>query len=138
MDAGCYTVSIVRTLGGGARVVRATPAAEPRHRSCDARRTAVPERTYRHNHLLDVVVVVAATAKVVGARRAAQFSPTTPQMYHRLKVTTDGHSRSSAPANRRTVPARGVLRGSAPRTDADTAVRSIANMRVIGAIYAAE
>jgi len=68
------------------------------------------------------------------------FNPTTPQLYHRLKVTTEGTSRVEHLSRRPTYEYQldafcaAVLRGEptlTPPTD------SIANMRVIDAIYRA-
>ena len=68
------------------------------------------------------------------------FNPTTPQLYHRLKVTVDGQSRVERLARKPTYQYQleafcaAVLRGEPTLTPP---LDSIANMRVLDAIYVA-
>ena len=81
-------------------------------------------------------------ARVVGERGELRvFNPTNPQMYHRVRVTVDGQSRTEhVPASSRPTTCQleafcaAVLRGEPTLTPPSD---SVANMRVIDAIYRA-
>ena len=68
------------------------------------------------------------------------INPTSPQLWHRMRVKVGGTARTEkfpAEADLR-VPARGVLRGrAARRAHPHSPADSIANMRVLDAIYVA-
>ncbi len=68
------------------------------------------------------------------------FNPTTPQLYHRLKVTVDGKSRVERLSRKPTYEYQLEAFSAAVLHGADTLTppsESIANMRVIDAIYRA-
>jgi predicted dehydrogenase len=144
MDAGCYTVHIVRTLGGEEpEVVRATPKLH----SPDVDRAMRAELRFPGGHTATISCSMWSTsllrlhARAVGDRGEMRvFNPTAPQLYHRLKVTTDGRSRVERLPRRPTYEYQleafcaAVLRGEQSLTPPSD---SIANMRVIDAIYRA-
>ena len=144
MDVGTYTVHLARLLGrGGAhRRLGRTQAAHPRRRSGDARRAGVSQRPHRAHHLLDVVALAHPDLRPGHRRpgraardqshRTAHLAPHAGQerRYH-------PHRAVPAPATyeyQLEAFAAAVLRGEPTLTPpAD----SIANMRVIDAIYVA-
>jgi predicted dehydrogenase len=144
MDAGCYTVHIVRTLAGEEpEVVGATP----KLRTPDIDRAMRAELRFPTGFTGSILCSMWSSsllrlhARVVGeAGEMRVFNPTTPQLYHRLKVTVDGTSRTEHFPRKPTYEYQleafcaAVLRGVPTLTPpAD----SIANMQVIDAIYRA-
>jgi predicted dehydrogenase len=144
MDAGCYTVHIVRTLGGEEpEVVGATPKLH----TADVDRAMRAELRFPSGHTATISCSMWSTsllrlhARAVGERGEMRvFNPTTPQLYHRLKVTVDGHSRVERLPRKPTYEYQldafcaAVLHGDDTLTPPSD---SIANMRVIDAIYQA-
>ncbi len=145
MDAGCYTVHIVRTLGGEEpEVVRATA----KLRNPDVDRAMRAELEFPSGHTGTITCsmwsssVLQVRAKAVGDRGEMRvLNPTTPQLYSRLKVTTtDGGKRVEHFPRKPTYEYQleafcgAVLRGEPTLTPPS---ESIANMRVIDAIYRA-
>jgi predicted dehydrogenase len=144
MDAGCYAVHIVRTLGGEEpEVVRATPKLH----TPDVDRAMRAELRFPSGHTATINCSMWSTsllhlhAGAVGDRGEMRvFNPTTPQLYHRLKVTSDGRSRVERLPRRPTYEYQleafcaAVLEGQGTLTPPS---ESIANMRVIDAIYRA-
>ena len=144
MDAGCYTVHMVRTLGGEEpEVVRATPTL----RNPEIDRAMRAELRFPSGHTGAITCSMWSSsllklhAKVVGERGEMRvFNPTTPQLYHRMKITVDGRSRVERFPRKPTYEYQleafcaAVLRGEPTLTPP---AESIANMRVIDAIYRA-
>ena len=144
MDAGCYTVHIVRTLGGEEpEVVRA----EAKLHSPDVDRAMRANLRFPSGHTASISCSMWSSsllrlhAVAVGDRGEMRvFNPTTPQLYHRLKVTAGGASRVERLSRRPTYEYQleafcaAVLRGEPTLTPPSD---SIANMRVIDAIYRA-
>jgi predicted dehydrogenase len=144
MDAGCYTVHIVRTLGGEEpEVVRATA----KLRSPDVDRAMEADLRFPSGHTgtikcsmwsSSLLRLHAVAVGDLGEMRV--FNPTTPQLFHRLKVATAGGSRVERFPRRPTFEyqldafAAAVLDGAETLTPPSD---SIANMRVIDAIYRA-
>src|SRR5690242_5671134 len=144
MDAGCYPVHMVRSVSGEEpEVVRATA----KRRGEDIDRAMRAELRFPSGATGAITCSMWSSAllrlhlRAVGERGEMRvFNPTTPQMYHRMKITVDGHSRverfGRVPTYQYQLKAfcAAVLRGEptlTPPTD------SIANMRVIDAIYQA-
>ena len=144
MDAGCYTVHIVRTLGGEEpEVVRA----EAKLHSPDVDRAMRANLRFPAGHTGTITCsmwsssVLRLHAVAIGDRGEMRvFNPTTPQLFHRLKVTSGGASRVEHLSRRPTYEYQleafcaAVLRGAPTLTPPS---ESIANMRVIDAIYRA-
>jgi len=144
MDAGCYTVHMVRTLGGEEpEVVSATP----KLRSPDVDRAMHAELRFPSGHTGAITCSMWSSsllrlhARAVGERGELRvFNPTSPHLYHRLKVTAGGHSRVErfprTPTYEYQLEAfcAAALRGTPTLTPPR---ESIANMRVIDAIYGA-
>ena len=144
MDAGCYTVHIVRTLGGEEpEVVRATPKLH----TPDVDRAMRAELRFPSGHTATITCsmwsasLLRLHASAVGDRGEMRvFNPTSPQLYHRLKVTVDGQSRVEHVPRKSTYEYQleafcaAVLHGEDTLTPPSD---SIANMRVIDAIYRA-
>ena len=142
MDAGCYTISILRTLAGAEpEVVRA----ESRLASPDVDRWMRAEfrfadgRRGRITCALFSAALLRVSAKVIGdAGTMSVFNPILPHVSHRLKVRTAGGVRKERLAGDATYTYQlrafvAAVRGEAPLlTDARDGV---ANMRVIDAIY---
>jgi len=145
MDAGCYAVHLVRTLGG----------AEPTVRSAKARvlspyvdrlmqaelafadgRTASITASMLSSHLLGI------GARVIGSEATmAVTNPLMPQLWHRLTIRSSRGTRKeqvgrlpSSYAAQLQAFAGAILNGTRVLTDVSDA---IANMRVIDACYAA-
>ena len=144
MDAGCYTVHIARTLGGEEpEVVRATP----KLRTPDIDRAMRADLRFPSGHTATITCSMWSSsllqlhARATGDRGEMRvFNPTTPQLYHRLKVTADGSSRVEHLPRKPTYQYQleafcaAVLRGEPTFTPP---AESVANMRVIDAIYEA-
>ena len=142
MDAGCYTISILRTLAGAEpEVVRA----ESRLASPDVDRWMRAEfrfadgRRGRITCALFSAALLRMSAKVIGdAGTMSVFNPILPHVSHRLKVRTAGGVRKERLAGDATYTYQlrafvAAVRGEAPvLTDARDGV---ANTRVIDAIY---
>jgi predicted dehydrogenase len=144
MDAGCYTVSIVRNLGGEEPdVIAATAKRRGEHidRAMRADLRFPSGHTGRITCSMWSSSLLRLQARAVGERGELRvFNPTTPQLYHRLKVTVDGGSRTERFPRKPTYEYQleafcaAVLRGEPTLTPPSD---SIANMRVIDAIYEA-
>jgi len=144
MDAGCYTVHIARTIGGEEpEVVRATP----KLRTPDIDRAMRADLRFPSGHTATITCSMWSSdllrlhARATGERGEMRvFNPTTPQLYHRMKVTADGSSRVERFPRKPTYEYQlaafcaAVLRGEPTLTPPS---ESIANMRVIDAIYEA-
>jgi predicted dehydrogenase len=144
MDAGCYAVHIVRTLGGEEPdVVSATAKLH----SADIDRAMRADLRFPSGHTGTITCSMWSSsllrlhAVAVGDRGEMRvFNPTSPQLYHRLKVTVDGTSRVERLPRRPTYEyqldafAAAVLDG---RETLTPPAESVANMRVIDAIYRA-
>jgi predicted dehydrogenase len=144
MDAGCYTVHIVRTLAGEEpEVVRATP----KLRNPDIDRAMHAELRFPSGATGEITTSMWSSnllrlhATAVGDRGEMRvFNPTTPQMYNRLKVAVDGRSRVEHFERKPTYEFQleafcaAVLDGAPTLTPP---LESIANMRVIDDIYRA-
>ncbi len=142
MDAGCYTISILRTLAGAEPEV---VQAESRLASPDVDRWMRAEfrfadgRRGRITCALFSAALLRMSAKVIGdAGTMSVFNPILPHVSHRLKVRTAGGVRKERLAGDATYTYQlrafvAAVRGEAPLlTDARDGV---ANMRVIDAIY---
>ncbi|HET9728656.1 MAG TPA: Gfo/Idh/MocA family oxidoreductase [Acidimicrobiia bacterium] len=142
MDAGCYTVHMVRSISGEEpEVVSATPTL----RTPDIDRAMHAELRFPSGATGAITCsmwsskLLKLQARAVGERGELRvFNPTTPQLYHRMKVTVDGRSRVERFPRKPTYEYQleafcaAVLRGEPTLTPpAD----SIGNMRVIDAIY---
>jgi len=144
MDAGCYSVHMLRTLAG----------AEPEIVSAEAKMRApgvdrvmradmrfADGRTGRINTSMWSTTVLKLAARVEGERGVLSvLNPTAPQYFNRMSVKTDGRKRRERVRGRPTYSyqldafAGAVLRGEPTLTPpAD----SIATMRVIDDIYRA-
>ena len=144
MDAGCYTVHIVRTLGGEEpEVVSATAKLH----SPDVDRAMTADLRFPSGHTGTISCSMWSSsllrlhAVAVGDRGELRvFNPTSPQLYHRMKVTADGKSRVERFPRRPTYEYQLDAFAAAVLDGADTLTppsESIANMRVIDAIYGA-
>jgi predicted dehydrogenase len=144
MDAGCYTVHIVRTLGGEEPEV---VNAQAKLHSPDVDRAMRAELRFPSGHTGTISCSMWSSsllrlhAVAVGDRGEMRvFNPTTPQLLHRLKVTAGGTSRVERFPRRPTYEyqldafAAAVLDGQDTLTPPSD---SIANMRVIDSIYRA-
>ena len=144
MDAGCYPVHMVRTLAGTEPdVVRATPTLQ----KPDVDRAMVAELRFPNGVTGKIHCsmwsksLLRLRARAVGERGEMRvFNPTSPQLYHRMKVTVDGASRVEHFPRKPTYEYQleafcaAVLRGAPTLTPPS---ESIANMRVIDDIYRA-
>jgi predicted dehydrogenase len=144
MDAGCYPVHMVRTLAGAEpTVVRA--AALLRSPGVDRRMEA--EFSFPDGRTGGIVTsmwsssVLRLSVRVTGSKGAMRvFNPTTPQMFNRLTVTgPQGRHhervRGGPTYNYQLEAFRGAVQEGAPTLTPPK--ESIANMRVIDAIYVA-
>ncbi len=144
MDAGCYTVHIVRTLGGEEPEV--VSAAAKLH-SPDIDRAMLAELRFPSGHTGTITCsmwsksLLRLHAVATGDRGEMRvFNPTTPQLFHRLKVTAGGGSRVERFPRRPTYEYQLDAFGAAVLDGKDTLTppsESIANMQVIDAIYRA-
>ena len=144
MDAGCYTVHMLRTLAGAEPEVL---SAEAKLRSPGVDRVMRADmrfadgRTGRITTSMWSSSVLRMAARVEGERGTLRvFNPVAPQYFHRMTVKVDGKRRRERVKGGSTYSyqlqafADAVLRGAptlTPPTD------SIANMRVIDDIYRA-
>jgi predicted dehydrogenase len=142
MDAGTYTVHVARLLGGGEPTVTAATA---KRRTPDIDRAMRAELAFPAGHTGRVTCsmwssdVLKTYARVRGDRgelRVINF--TSPQLWHRMRVTVDGRTRTESFTRRPSYEFQldaftaAVLRGEPTLTPpAD----SVANMRVLDAIY---
>jgi len=144
MDAGCYTVHMVRTLAGTEpEVVSATPTL----RNPDIDRAMVAELRFPDNVTGKIHCSMWSSsllrihARAIGERGELRvFNPTSPQLYHRMKVTVDGSTRVERFPRKPTYEYQLEAFCAAVLHDAPTLTPpsdSIANMRVIDAIYRA-
>jgi predicted dehydrogenase len=144
MDAGCYTVHVVRTLGGEEPEVVSAAA---KLRSPDVDRAMRADLRFPSGHTGSIHCSMWSSsllrlhAVAVGDRGEMRvFNPTSPQAYHRLKVTGGGSRRVERLTRRPTYAFQldafcaAVLDGAETLTPPP---ESIANMRVIDAIYRA-
>jgi predicted dehydrogenase len=142
MDAGCYAVHLARLLGREEpKVVRA----RAKLHSADVDRAMRAELFYPGGHTGTAACSMWSAsllhigARVVGSEGELRvLNPLSPQLYHRLSVKANGHSRVEHLSRRPTYEFQleaffaAVLTGAellAPPSD------SIANMRVIDEIY---
>jgi len=144
MDAGCYSVHMLRTLAGAEPQV---VSAEAKLRSPGVDRVVRADmrfadgRTGRINTSMWSTSLLKMAARVHGDRGSLRvFNPLAPQYFHRFTVTVDGRKRRERVSGGSTYSyqlaafAAAVLRGEPTLTPpAD----SIANMRVIDDIYRA-
>jgi predicted dehydrogenase len=144
MDAGCYAVHMLRTLAGDEPEVT---AAEARLRAPGVDRVMRADvrfadgRTGRINTSMWGTTVLKMAARVQGERGVLKvFNPVAPQYFHRMSVTVDGRKRRERVPGRSTYSYQlaaftgAVLRGEPTLTPP---VDSVANMRLIDAIYRA-
>jgi predicted dehydrogenase len=142
MDAGCYAVHMARLVGGEPRVV----SAKAKLVNPDVDRAMTAELQYESGHTGRVVcsmwssTLVRMTVKVVGeAGEMSVLNALMPQILHRLVVTVGGKKRVEHFSRRASYSyqleafAAAVRGGPNLTPPAD----SVANMRVIDAIYAA-
>src|SRR4051812_31570302 len=144
MDVGTYTVHMARLLG---REEPEVVSAYPKLKSVDVDRAMRAELKFPSGHTGRITCsmwsswVLQTSAKVVGERGEMNvINPTGPQIWHRMRVKVDGRSRTEKFPRRPTYEFQleafcaDVLRGEPTLTPpAD----SIANMRVLDAIYVA-
>jgi predicted dehydrogenase len=142
MDAGCYTVSIVRHLAGAEPEV---VSAEARLSSPQVDRWMRAElrfgdgRTGRITCSLMSARVLAISARVEGSDGSLRvFNPVMPQLYHRLLVRTPAGTRRERVAGEATYTHQlrafvAHVRGGPPMLS--DARDGVANMQVIDAIY---
>ena len=145
MDVGTYTVHMARLLGREEpEVVSAeAQAAHARHRPRDARRAEVPERAHRPDHVLDVVEVAHPDVRACDrrARRAARDQPDVAAAL--APHAREGRRARPAPRSSRASPPtstssrRSARRCCAASRRSRRPSDSIANMRVLDAIYVA-
>ena len=144
MDVGTYTVHMARLLG---REEPAVVGAEAKLRTPDVDRAMRAELAFPGGHTGRITCsmwskwVIQAYARVIGERGELHvINPTSPQLWHRLRVKSGGATRTEKFSRRPTYEFQleafcaAVLRGEPTLTPpAD----SIANMRVLDAIYVA-
>jgi predicted dehydrogenase len=144
MDVGTYTVHMARLLGGEEPTVE---SAEAKLRTPDVDRAMRAELTFPSGHTGRITCSMWSTwfletyARVRGEQGELRvINPTSPQLWHRLRVKAGGKSRTERFPRRPTYEYQldafcaAVLRGEPTLTPpAD----SIANMRVLDAIYVA-
>jgi predicted dehydrogenase len=144
MDVGSYTVHVTRLLGLQEPTVTSATA---KLRSPDVDRAMTAELAFPAGHTgritcsmwsTDVLKTVAKARGTRGELHVVNF--TSPQLWHRMKVTIDGVSRTERFSRRPTYEFQLDAFADAVLRDAPTLTPpadSIANMRVIDAIYAA-
>ena len=144
MDVGTYTVHMARLLGGEEPEV---VSAHAKLRSPDVDRAMRAELAFPSGHTGRITCsmwskwVIQTYARVIGDRGELHvINPTSPQLWHRMRVKTGGNTRTEKFSRRPTYEYQldafcaAVLRGEPTLTPpAD----SIANMRVLDAIYLA-
>jgi predicted dehydrogenase len=144
MDVGTYTVHMARLLGCEEPDV---VSAEAKLRTPDIDRAMRAELTFPSGHTGRITCsmwsswLIKTYARVVGDRGALHvINPTTPQLWHRMRVKIGGNTRTEKFSRRPTYEYQleafcaAVLRGEPTLTPpAD----SIANMHVLDAIYIA-
>ncbi len=144
MDVGTYTVHMARTFGLEEPTVASAHALL---RSPDIDRAMRAELTFPSGHTGRITCsmwskwIIQTSAKVVGERGELRaINPTAPQVWHRLSVKVDGSSRREKFPRKPTYEYQleafcaAVLRGEPTLTPPPD---SIANMRVLDAIYVA-
>jgi predicted dehydrogenase len=144
MDVGAYTVHMARLLG---REEPKVADAKPKLRSRDVDRAMSADlhfpsgHTARVTHSMWSSNVLRAHARVTGDRGEMRVvNPTSPQLWHRLRVRSETGTRTERFSRRPTYEYQldafcaAVLRGEPTLTPPSD---SIANMRVIDDIYAA-
>ncbi len=144
MDAGCYTVHMVRLFGGGKPEVVSARAKlrDPRiDRAMTAELRFAGGHTGRVRCSMWSRRLFAISARVVGERGRLQvLNPAMPQMFHRLSVRTADDNRVESFPRRASYAyqldafAAAVLRGEPVKTTAQDAIE---NMTVIDDIYRA-
>lgn len=144
MDTGCYTIHLIRTLAAAepevvGAVARLLHPKVDRHMEADLR--FADGRTARLTCALWSSSILRMSASVAGdAGRLDVFNPIAPQFYNRLRVTSGGTSsrervRGDASYTHQLRAVAAALRsGDALPTEGED---SIANMRVIDAVYRA-
>ena len=144
MDVGTYTVHIARLLGCEEPVVR---SAEAKLHSSNVDRAMRAELAFPSGHTGRITCsmwstwLIQTSARVIGDRGELRvINPTNPQMWHRMRVKVGDNSRTEKFSRRPTYEFQleafcaAVLRDEPTLTPpAD----SIANMRVLDAIYVA-
>ncbi len=144
MDAGCYTVHMARTFGGGTPEVVSAQAKLRDHR-IDRAMTAELRFPGGHTGRIHCSMWSAnlfqMSAKVVGEQGELRaMNPVMPQMFHRLAVRSAGGKRVERFSRRPTYSYQldafvdAVLRGGPVKT---SPADSVENMTVIDAIYTA-
>jgi predicted dehydrogenase len=144
MDVGSYTTHLARLLGTEEPTVR---SAEAKLRSPDVDRAMRAELEFPSGHTGRTTCsmwskwVLLTYARVVGERGELHvINPTNPQVWHRMRVKVGGSSRTERFSRRPTYEYQldafcaAVLRGEPTLTPPSD---SVANMRVIDAIYVA-
>jgi predicted dehydrogenase len=144
MDAGCYTVHLLRHLAAAEPEVVSARARWTRHgvdRALSATLRFPDGRTARLSCSLFSRWLLRASARIEGtAGRVLVLNPYAPQFFHRLRVVTAAGSRSERVAGSPTYDCQlrafvaAVRHGVPVPTDA---VDAIANMRVIERLYRA-
>jgi predicted dehydrogenase len=144
MDVGTYTVHMARLLG---REEPDVVSAEAKLRTPDIDRAMRAELTFPSGHTGRITCsmwskwIIQTYARVIGDRGELHvINPTSPQLWHRMRVKIGGKTRTEKFSRRPTYEYQleafcaAVLRGEPTLTPpAD----SIANMRVLDAIYVA-
>ena len=144
MDAGCYTVHMARTFGGGVPEV-VSAQAKLRDRRIDRAMTAELRFAGGHTGRIHCSMWSAnlfqMSAKVVGERGELRATnPVMPQLFHRLAVRSAAGKRAERFSRRPSYGyqldafAGAVLRGEPVKT---SPADSVENMTVIDAIYTA-
>ena len=144
MDVGTYTVHMARLLGGEEPEI---VSAEAKLRTPDVDRAMRAELSFPGGHTGRITCsmwsrwIIQTYARVIGDRgQMFVINPTSPQLWHHMRVKADGSTRTEKFTRRPTYAFQldafcaAVLRGEPTLTPpAD----SIANMRVLDAIYVA-
>ncbi len=144
MDVGTYTVHMARLLGCEEPVV---VSAHAKRRGPDIDRAMRAELAFPSGHTADITcsmwstAILKTSARVHGERgEMAVINPTAPQVWHRMRVKVGAESRTERFPRRPTYEYQldafcaAVLRGEPTLTPPSD---SIANMRVLDAIYVA-
>jgi predicted dehydrogenase len=144
MDVGAYTVHMARLLG---REEPDVLSAEAKLRTPDVDRAMRAELSFPSGHTGRITCsmwsrwLIQAYARVTGDRGELYvINPTSPQFWHRLRVKVDGNTRTEKFTRRPTYEFQleafcaAVLKGEPTLTPPPD---SIANMRVLDAIYVA-